>query len=287
MDEFGRTLKKLRTEAGWRQQDLVDALSGEFARSTLANIESARERPTPRLFELLSIHLPTWAALLEGPYLDARAEGPRKPRRRSTSVRPAGAPDLETWQSGGPFRIESLQFVYTFRHSHSPEEIVEVRRVRATRSGVDSYGLSFTATDHTGFEVEEEALYGGQLVATHSRPTDHHVHYYRRFQFGRSLRRGQVHEFAVRAWVARDDDPDTEISFSVTLPTERVAIHANFLGPDRPRNVWQYGPMAAEDLAPKSADDGGTPLRISDGGNVSAYFTKPIAGGHHGIAWIW
>lgn len=286
MDEFGRRLKRLRTERGWRQQDLVDALGGELARSTLANIESARERPTPHLIELIKAHVPEWAPELEEPYAVARTARTSRPRPVA-ATRLSTSQQLERFQSGGPFRIESLQFVYTFRHARSPEEIVEIRRVRATRSGVDGYGLSFVATDHTSFEVDEEALYGGELAVTHTRTTDHHVHYYRRFEFGRKLRRGEVHEFGLRAWVGRDEGAGDDISFSVTLPTERAAIHANFLGPERPRSVWQYGPLAAPDLAPKSIDDGGRPLPMSQAGNVSAYFAKPVPGGHNGIGWSW
>lgn len=285
MTQFGSELKRLRMERGWRQRDLVDALDGEMARSTLANIEAGRERPTERLWELLGVHLPAWRSELETHYSSARSLALANgfPARRAAG----GDVELDRYQVGGPFHIESVQYVYTFRHSHAPEEIIEVRRVRAQRSGAGEYALKFTATDTDEFQVDEEALWGGYLTSQQYVRTAHQVHYLRQFRFGRRLRRGQTHDFALRSWVERDPNPDSAVKFSVTLPTENASVHLNFTGPERPGRIWSWGPLSARESAVPVMPDEGRPLLMSPVGNVSAQFPRPVQGSHYGITWDW
>lgn len=185
MSEFGQQLRNLRLAKGWRQRDLVDQLGGTFARSTLANVESGREAPSSRLWVALQERLPAWTEHL-APYAPARSAE----RRSLTSTT---TPAL----LGGPYLVESLRFVYIFRDSKSPEEIIEVRRVRATASAADGYGLKLSHTGRAGFRVDEEALWGGDLVDRDHYDSQNKTMYLRRMEFGRRLRRGQTHEFAV------------------------------------------------------------------------------------------
>ncbi|MBO9521582.1 MAG: helix-turn-helix transcriptional regulator [Nocardioidaceae bacterium] len=290
MHQFGEILRQKRSARAWRQRDLVEALGGEFARSTIANVEAGREPPTERLWLAIGTWLPDWVDELAPAYAVSRS-APRRRTRTGTANgatrSAAGTVDLESHPVGGPFRIESLQFVYTFRHSHSPEEIIEIRRVRALQSGADAYGLRFTATSTDDFSVEEEALWGGSLSASLYRTVENRVHYVRRFEFGRSLRRGQTHDFAVRSWVERDPNPSTEVLFSVTLPTDLAVIHLNFAGPEKPRAVWSYGPLFTDDLTPKTQQSAGTTLPMSELGNVTLRVDKPNSGAHYGIGWSW
>lgn len=108
-----------------------------------------------------------------------------------------------------------------------------MRRVRALADGADGYGLQLrTDSGHLGLETE--ALWGGWIEG-HSRVvhegSNRHL---TRFHFDRALRRGQVHEFATRAWVDHDEQTN-RIAVQFTRPTEQVVLTLNFLGPARPR----------------------------------------------------
>jgi transcriptional regulator with XRE-family HTH domain len=286
MADFGQMLRSLRLANEWRQQDLVDRLQGQIARSTLANVETSRERPSPRLWALLRDFVPEWSGDLAPHYETARRRAEEEAQERRERAVSATIQEPERYELGGPFTVELLQFVYVFRHSRAPEEIIETRRVRAMKAGADGYGLKLTHTDSAVFNVDEEALWGGHISSNRHYRNERRTHYLRRFEFGRRLRRGQIHEFAVRSWIERDPEPGTEVMFSVTLPTERAAIHLNFRGPERPRAVWQYGPVVDEDLTPQRPD-GEQRLDLTPDGTASAYFPKPETGLYYGAGWQW
>ena len=65
--------------------------------------------------------------------------------------------------------IEDLTITYVFQESKSPSEIIQVRRVRATRAGVTSYVLGLKRTDDRSFETETNVLWGGHLEDGHPR----------------------------------------------------------------------------------------------------------------------
>lgn len=273
LSEFGRRMRALRLAAGWRQDDLVDRLGGLFARSTLANVESGREVPSARLWDTIEQRLPEWIDELQ-PHLVKRALPAR------SSVGGSARPLL-----GVPFVVELLRLIYVFRESRSPEEIIEVRRVRATTSPADGYGLKLSHTGHAGFRVDEEVLWGGDLVDAARHDASGKTVYLRRLAFGRKLRRGQSHEFALRSWVNRDPEPSTEIQVEMTIPCEVIAIDVHFLGRDVPAS-WRFGPIADETLVPDDHDDQSWALSC-DSRRASAVFEASQPGAIHGLQWQW
>jgi hypothetical protein len=182
--------------------------------------------------------------------------------------------------------MERLTLVYTFRHGRSPEEILELRRVRATRGRASSYGLKLVHSASEAFRVDEEVVFGGRLAATERHSSGGRTIYLRSLEFDRSLRRGQRHEFAVRSWVETDPDPDNSIHVELTLPLEELALHVNFRGPSRPESVWTYGPIADAQLAPATAS-GAQTASINDSGAVSMYVSQPEVGPIYGLTWDW
>jgi len=289
MAAFGERLRSLRLARGWRQQDLVDALDGQVARSTIANVETGREPPTPRLWSLVSETLSDWVPELAAPYTEARQrfEAGRPDQEPIRAVGSVSGEDPVRHILGGPFIVELLQLVYVFRHSRSPEEIIETRRVRATRTGADGYGLKLLRSQHDAFRVDEETLWGGHIADARHLDVDGRTIYLRRLEFGRRLRKGQVHEFAVRSWIDKDPEPGTSVGVSFTIPAKQVAIHLNFLGPVTPHECWSYGPVADGMLAPTESGEGCEPLTSNPGGSYSGYFTSIEAGAEYGIAWTW
>lgn len=291
MTEFGETLRELRKRHGWRQQDLVDALSGQIARSTIANIETGREPPTARLWELIQLLGAEWATTLEGAYLGGRSEVVSKQSSGITGVQSPRRAQHEhdtsrAWSLGGPYIIEMLQLIYVFRHSRSPEEIIETRRVRATANGADGYGLKLSNTETEGFRVDEEVLWGGAVVERQHSDGGGRTVYHRRIDFGRRLRRGQVHEFAVRSWIERDPEPCTDVQATFSIPCKSLAIHLNFLGPDQPEACWQNGPTIDDIHIPRESTLG-HPLGIERGRPVSVTFSPIEPGTSYGISWRW
>lgn len=282
MSDFGTCLRTLRLARGWRQQDLVEALEGGIARSTLANVESGREPPTPRLWLLLETHLPDWTPSLTECYRAAREAVDRSRR----DAHPSGESPGGGHVLGGPFVVEQFQLALVFRHSRSPEEVIEVRRVRATRSGADAYGLKFERVHQEGFRAETEALWGGSLESDEVVDVDGRTLHLRRVRFSRTLRRGQTHEFALRSWVQQDPEPGTYVNVAFPIPASAVALHLNFLGPEKPHECWHYGPLADEALLPEQAPLD-TLLTPSPGGTVSHHLTGLEPGASYGIAWRW
>jgi len=170
-----------------------------------------------------------------------------------------------------------------FRESAVPEEIISVRTVRAMRDGADGYGL-MQSHDSPVFEFYSEALWGGYLTSHEQRLGAGRVVHVERFAFGRRLRRGERHEFAVRSWVDRSD-ADTAIALHFSLPTELATLRLNFYGGRQPASVWSFGPIPDEAFLPTSAEDGvSAPVH---GRAVQVDFRRPVAGRTYGIAWAW
>lgn len=280
-EQFGKALRDLRMSRGWRQQDLVDKLGGAFARSTLANVEAGREFPSERLWHALLAAVPDSMPVLEPLYTQARQALGRKSERTEEPG------EVSNHRLGGPFVIERLRYVYIFRESRSPEEVIETRRVRATKSGADSFGLKNSTILTGGFRAEAEALWGGALLSEELLSTDHRTVYLRRFAFGRRLRRGQIHEFAMRSWTARDPKPGTHVIFDLTLPADLVSIHLNFLGSSRPKSVGRIGPLADAIYSEHQARRPGEEVLAYAPGRYEAEFTKPELGLTYGLTWTW
>jgi transcriptional regulator with XRE-family HTH domain len=265
------------------QEQLIERLGGQFARSTLANIETGRERPSERLLALIVEGFPEWKQLLTLPFERSRWQ-PREPERgRSSTRRPATKSGR--YVLGGPYQLEHLQIVYVFRHSHAPEEILETRRIRAVAGGGDGFGLRFRAQSE-GFEIEDEVLWGGRLESSARYDEDEHTTYLQRVDFGRTLRRGQAHDFAIRRWVARDPNPDTEALFQLPLPADEVSLHVKFHGLERPRRILRVGPLADHCLV---RDRGvlDAAVAVDSRLDVSEYFSKPEIGALYGVIWDW
>lgn len=265
MESFGEALRTLRKDAGMRQVDLVEALDRVIARSTLANVEVGRERPSARLWSRIRTTFPEWTETLE-------------------PLIPPHSPADEVFELSGPFHTIEANYAYTFRDHPSPEEIVQVRRVRATSDGAAEYGLKITS-ERTDFGLDSEPLFGGWI-----RRHEHHIDeqrslYLTRFHFDRPLKTGEEHEFALRSWVAQGD-PGRSALVTFTLPTERARITLNFLGGRLPRAVWHFGPLADPMLVP--SDGRGCPeVKAMDPGIYSLHLLHPKPSQCYGMGWAW
>lgn len=275
---FGDVLRDIRAAHNLTQHGLVERVHGGFARSTLANIEAGREAPSERVRDLLGGLFPEWAPAIFDAYQHSRELASATPK----SPRVAAMREPIRYAIGGPFVVENLQFVYTFRHSRTPEEIIETRRVRATAPS-DSFGLKFHA-DSPHFEAEHEVLWGGRMARSERHEFDGHTTYLQRVDFGRTIARGQRHDFAIRHWVGRDPDPDTRALFTSPLAAKEVSIHLKFLGPTRPKRLRRVGPFA--DLCEITAQAIKGP-EINTAIEISTYFEKPEPGAYYGVIWEW
>lgn len=268
MDSFGEALKTLRREDGLRQVDLVDALDGVIARSTLANVEVGRENPSVRLWEAICKHRPQWIATLE-------------PLYRGRGIAPVPTP----FEISGPYELLEAVYIYNFREHPSPEEIIQLRRVRALADGADGYGLKLI-NQSPGFDLDTEAMFGG-WIEQHERVLgpQQHLHL-TRFHFDRTLAHGEVHQFATRAWVS-DNDPANVMSVRFTRPTRLVQLRLNFHSPRRrPSRAWTFGPVADPLLEPESGD--GLPTLDADApGIYTLRIESPLMGHIYGVGWDW
>ncbi|MEP9384612.1 hypothetical protein [Nocardioides sp. KR10-350] len=200
----------------------------------------------------------------------------------------AGASAVETPVDGflgGPFSLERVAYVYLFEESRSPNEIIEIRRVRALRDGASTFGLSLRNTESDDFGLDQQVLWGGSLTTTKGATADGGATHWRRIDFGRTLRAGQSHEFALRTWIEVDPEPQTEVCFGVTVPAREVSIHLGFHGSPQPSEAWRYGPLPDESAIPKTPS-GGRRVKII-GNSVSATFRNPVSGPIYGLAWRW
>jgi transcriptional regulator with XRE-family HTH domain len=287
MAAFGEMLSELRRSHGLRQSDLVARLTGQFARSTIANVESGREAPSPRLWEALCEAFPDDVDALEDTYLEARRQvGARKGDPLSNGHLAARSGEVVR-PLGGVFTVERRVIAYVFRESRAPEEILEFFQVQARQDAVSSYVTKMWATHNEGFRIDPEMLWGGRLVDNEHVDRDGHTFVLREVQFGRPLQHGERHSFAIRSWVEHDADPDTGIDVTPTTPTVRIAIHLAFLG-SLPTSVWAYGPVADASLYPRSADEPGARPPLDNGdGRYSVVFERPELGESYGIDWSW
>jgi DNA-binding XRE family transcriptional regulator len=262
------------------KSDLTQAaLAAELriARSTLANIEAGRERPSDRLWEALCGAHSDWTDHLREAFESSRQT---VPVTTTADLTHDGEPFL-----GGPFILERVAYVYLFEESRSPNEIIEIRRVRALRDGASTFGLSLRNTESDDFRLDQQVLWGGSLTTTDGATADGGTAHWRRVDFGRALRTGQSHEFALRTWIEVDPEPQTEVCFGVTVPAREVSIHLGFHGSPQPSDAWRYGPLSDESAIPKSPS-GGRRVKIT-GSSVSATFRNPVLGPIYGIAWRW
>lgn len=266
----GQRLRQLRAAAGLRQVDVAGVLG--ISRTTLANIEAGREGISRRVSSAIVQHFPPWGAQLF-------------PAGTCSSAGDAGN---AVAVPGGPFVLEEVTISYLFGESAAPSEVVEARRVRATRAGAAGYLLSTARTDPVEYQVESEPLWGG-YIAEETVPRDQGgdpLEVRRVFQFGRQLRRGERHSFAVRSWVERDPDPDTCIVVNFTIPTETVGLHLTCLGSRQLAAVWAFGPVGIDEGVSES-DPAAWALTVSDGGTVGVQFARPRLGPFYGVGWRW
>lgn len=278
-DEFGEALRALRRRRSLTQLGLAEALSGSFARSTLANVEAGREMPSQRLFDTLVRAFPEDRERLQKSFEGARS--------MAGAIEDEAGPKLVPTELGGACTVERLDIGYVFGESRSPQEIFEVRTVRATAAGVSSYRLKLKQSSSTSFATITEVLWGGDLREQIRRTANGQTLYLTTVDFGRRLRRGERHVFALRTWIERDQEPDTRLSVTMTIPTRIIALHARFTGP-RPQEAWSFGPCADDALAPNSLDDeGATWLALSDGGVASLVVANPQLGVEYGLGWSW
>jgi transcriptional regulator with XRE-family HTH domain len=274
MAEFGQQLRQLRLESGYRQSDLVDKLDKVIARSTLASVESGREHPSARLWAALERELPVWAETLRPAYtaaVDARNEN-------------IGGSPFTTL--AGPFALVEARYVYVFREHPAPEEIIEVRRVRALRDGADAYVLRLDSDGATS-DFDAEVMWGGQLTNSVSMHHDGNTTVLHRLEFDRKLRKGDIYSFALRSWVAGEDDPPKCIGLSYTIPISEASLHLNFFGPV-PSTIWRFGPVVDSALGEDPKSEWARRGRLEPRrGAVSAYFENPRLNTEYGVAWVW
>ncbi|MEL4504689.1 helix-turn-helix transcriptional regulator [Luteococcus sp. H138] len=265
METFGEALKRRRKESGMRQVDVVDALDHVIARSTLANVEAGRERPSARFWASLQECLPDWAEALAPCHPDRALAHPMAPDKSSFDV------------------VEST-CSYTFREHSSPEEILLTRRVRAIVDGVDGYDLQITS-DRSAFGLESEPVFGGWIERSERRLGAENSVYLTRFHFDRTLRAGDEHEFALRSWVS-GADPGCSAQITFTSPTRHARLTLNFWGSRRPTAVWRFGPLPDPPLIPP---DGNGCERIEPiaPGTYSWRLSSPELMRTYGMGWAW
>jgi len=252
----GRLFRELRTQEGLSQQHVAEQLG--ISRSTVANLEAGRHWMSDELLERVRERLPGWDQAL------ARGRLPKPAESSNRSL-----------------VIDDLTITYVFQESKSPSEIIQVRRVRAVRSGVSSYVLGLKRTDEQALTVETHVLWGGHLQ---DGPTTDGQEL-ATVNFGRSLRRGEVHEFALRSWVQRDASPDNEIWLEVSRPTKRASLHLTFEGRRSVQQAWTYQLEDANaDIPPNSACGG---LPIGPDGQVTISFENPTPGRIYALSWNW
>jgi transcriptional regulator with XRE-family HTH domain len=291
---FGDALRQLRAAHGLAtQQALVDRLGGELHRTTVVRLENGQLPPSPRVWRLLSAAFPADRPWLEPIYETARQERERasaeragRQSRRSRRPGDSSATAEQGFVLGGPYLVERYDLVYVFRESRAPEEMLEVRQVRALKGGARRYVLKVDHLGSTSFTIETEALWGGTLVTDERLTPGSKTVYLRSLDFGRELRRGEQHSFAIRHWVERDPEPNTAVMVEQTIVAEVVAVHLNFWGSEVPRLVWRYGPLPDEALAPGSPTRSAQ-LLLNQHGSISARFVRPEIGTFFGLAWQW
>ena len=280
MNSFGGELRAFRLRAGLTQAGLAAAIGGQVSRSSIANIEAGRQSPSIPFWQAFESAFPDDSQTIRQAYLDARLQ-PATSRGR-TSASKVGAEAVSS-VLGGPFCVERLDIVYVFRESHSPEEIVEFRQVRALRNGAHDFRLKYEHQGSTKFESVPEVLFGGQLVDETRQSAAGETIYLRRIDFQRTLRRGAHHDFCLRYWVEHNPELGDAVAVAMTNRAETVKVHLKFLGTSRPAAVWRFDAVADARLGY------GEPTKTSSlpWDQASASFHRPELGTSFGIAWRW
>lgn len=254
-DHVGQLLRELRTQDGLSQRE-VAALLG-ISRSSVANLEAGRQGLSTGASERLRHRLPRWA--------EAVASG-----------RISNAPTA----TNESLVIDSLTITYVFQESRSPSEIIQVRRIRAIRAGVSQYILGLRRTDEQALSIETHVLWGGFLGEVAVETTEMTT-----INFGKSLMRGETHEFALRSWVQRDADPDDEIWLEVTRPTRHASVHLAFEGRRSISAAWTYELQSASHSPP--VPEQFQPIELGPEGQASVYLHSPMPGRQYVLAWRW
>ncbi|GAB4006368.1 helix-turn-helix transcriptional regulator [Nocardioides ultimimeridianus] len=277
MGEFAPVLRDLRHSAGLTQEGLIEALDGEFARSTLANIEAGREVPSVRFFRAVSGRFPEWRSSLSEPFGHAREQVGRRSRTGRDPQRTVLGP------LGGRAVVEHLCSTYVFDDGPGPVEVVETRRIRAASSGVTGYVARFITGP--GFEAEHDVT-GGELRAI-DRVADRvgttvlcHI------AFESPLLRGETHELTTRSVVrGGHHDAATTALLVPDTTTGDAEVRLRF-GGRLPDAVDAFGPVADRSLldAPQELVRF-RPLDVAD--VVTTRFADPAVGLVYGVRWTW
>ena len=275
MGEFAPALRRLRHSAGLTQEGLIEALDGEFARSTLANIEAGREVPSVRFFRAVSGRFPEWRSTLSEPFGHAREQVGRHATPGRDPQRTALGP------LGGRAVVEHLRATYVVDEGPGPVEVVESRRIRATSSGVT--GFVVRLLHGPGFDAEHDVPAGGELRATDVVTDPAGTTVLCHIAFDSPLLRGETHELTVRSRVRQSADTSALLVPDTT--TTAAEVRLRFRG-RLPRSIDAFGPVA--DRALLEAPQGLVryrPVGVAD--DVTARFPGAAIGLVHGARWAW
>lgn len=279
-NHFGDELRALRLSHNrMTQQQLADQLG--YRRAYIATIETGKDPPSDEVLQAASRVFPDAAERLTVAHQTDRRN---RRKQAASSKRPPSAAD-PSQLLGGPYVLERFDLIYVFGASRSPEEIIELRSIRALHGGAHDFGLKVEQVDSTKFETDTDVLFGGQLTSDQRLTPKGETLYLRRIDFGRKLRRHQKHHFGLRYWVEHDPEPNDYLIVEMTNATTQVGLHLHFRD-QRPKQIWQYGPLADERLAPGRQRDR-TPLFFDRHGNTTASFSTPELGTHFGVGWKW
>lgn len=254
-DHVGQLLRELRTQDGLSQRQVGELLG--VSRASIANVEAGRQGLSTEAAERLASSLPTWAQAL---------------RMGRLSNAPIAASESLV--------IDSLTITYVFQEAISPSEIIQVRRVRAIRAGVSQYVLGLKRTDEQSLSVETHVLWGGFMGETQTETSELTT-----VSFGKPLKRGETHEFALRSWVHRDADPDTGIWLEVTRPTRQASLHLLFEGRRSITSAWTYELPSGDPLPPRP--EACQQVALGPDGQASLYVSAPAPGRQYVLAWSW
>lgn len=284
MPEFGEALRAFRLRRGLSQGELVTALDGLISRSTIAGLETGHQGISPRVWDLLSQHFPEDVESLRPSYERARADQETAAAQRQ---QPPGRPRSTKVEQPADYVFERYDVVYVLRESRSPEEIIELRRLRSLSKGAHDFGLSF-GRDAEQFEVETEVLFGGEIVGFDIQELPSKTLIMQLLDFGRTLRKGERHNFGIRYWVQRDPDPQDNghVLIESDYAMEEVGVHVNFWGTENPRLCWAFEGLPDAAMAPGEPSQR-VELELNQHSTVSVDFRKPVTGTFFGVAWRW
>ncbi|TWE10296.1 helix-turn-helix domain-containing protein [Rudaeicoccus suwonensis] len=256
---LGGLLRELRTQDGLRQEDVATTLN--ISRSSLANMEAGRHVVTTDIQARLRVAYPAWApALTSGRFIASAVS------------------------DNSSFVVDNLTIAYIFQESRSPSEIIQIRKVRAVRAGAERYSLGLKRTDGQSLTADTGILWGGFLDDVPSNGSGELV---TTVNFGRPLRHGETHEFAVRSWVERDAEPSCDLFLTMTRPTKTASLHLVFAGKRAPGQAWSYGPIPPDSDPLSSTDPAANLLEATPDGNFSTAFEALKPAQQFGVSWAW